>query len=231
MTLDNFISKIKQSYGDNLKSVVLFGSAAAQSPLPKRDLDLMLILESLQLEQLVTGARLIRRWMARGNPEPLLIDVAHIASSQDVFPIEFSDMQARHQILCGEDLLHHINIERPALRLQCEREIKQKILLLREHLILVYPRRRALRRLLLESAASILAIVRGTLRIIGETVAATSTEQVRQLSTLSNVDLNPLVEILADRHHERRIPRRRVQPLLERYLTSLEELATYIDQL
>ena len=231
MELDNFVSKLKRIYGDNLKSIVLFGSAVGQSPLPKRNLDLMLVLASLELERLVAGARLIRRWMRHGNPEPLFIDMARIATSLDVFPIEFSDMQARHQILYGEDPLQHITIEQPALRLQCEREIKQKILLLREHLITVYPRRRALRRLLLESAGSSLAIVRGTLRVIGETVAATSPDQVRQLSARSEVDLNPLLEILADRHNEKRIPTHRVPSLLEGYLTSLEELATYIDQL
>ncbi len=59
---------------------------------------------------------------------PLVMTIEYIKSSLDVFPIEFFTFREIHHTLYGEDLFRGLNINDHHLRLQCEREIKAKLL-------------------------------------------------------------------------------------------------------
>ena len=60
-------------------------------------------------------------------PDHLFTMVAtkqEIISSCDVFPITFLDMQRRHRLLYGDDVLEALDVGRDHLRLRCEQELK-----------------------------------------------------------------------------------------------------------
>ena len=50
-----------------------------------------------------------------------------IAESADVFPIEFLDIQRSHVLLHGDNPLTGVEIHGVHLRLQCERELREKM--------------------------------------------------------------------------------------------------------
>lgn len=232
MKLEKFIEQLKTAYGSKLQSIVLFGSAAAGDFQPGRsDYNVMVVLSDITPGALAQGAPLIRRWMKAGNPAPLLIDPQHIKSSKDVFPIEFSDMLEAHQILFGDSPLTGLVIDREQLRLQCESEIKQKILMLRERYVELYPSKRRLRKLMLRSFSSFLAIFRGYLRLKNLEVPKTKQAVLSKLNEATDFDTGVLERILAARTGERKIAGAKVLSLFAEYLTSLEKIATVIDQL
>jgi len=64
---------------------------------------------------------------SRRLPPPVLLTRDYIARSVDSFPVEFLDMALFHKVILGDDVLEEIRIERPPLRLQCERDLKAKL--------------------------------------------------------------------------------------------------------
>lgn len=232
MTLEKFVEQLKKVYADDLQSIVLYGSAAAGDfQKGASDYNVMVVLNGLTPEHLAKGSKLIRLWMRQGNSAPLLIDRAHLENSQDAFPIEFSDMKEAHRILLGENPLAGLVVNREQLRLQCEREIKQKILTLRERYTALFPSKRRIRKLMLSSVSSFLAIFRGYLRLTNATVPKKKREVLTRLNEMTQFDTSVLEQILAAREGTFTIGRAQVFPLFAAYLTTLEKMATLIDRL
>jgi len=119
--------------GSRLRSVVLYGSAARGDFHRKTsDFNLLLVLEDLSPATLEALEPALRRWTKAGQPVPRLFSPAVIAESADVFPIEFLDIRRSHVVLHGEDPLDGLEIHTDHLRLQCERELREKMMRLRE---------------------------------------------------------------------------------------------------
>ena len=56
--------------------------------------------------------------------------------SADVFTIELLDMQQHHRVLFGEDVLKGLQIPMDLHRVQVEYELREKLILLRQHILL-----------------------------------------------------------------------------------------------
>ena len=56
----------------------------------------------------------------------------YIRTSLDVFPVEFLNFKLIHATVFGEDIFESLEINRMDLRRQCERELKVKLVSLRQ---------------------------------------------------------------------------------------------------
>jgi hypothetical protein len=83
----------------------------------------------------------------------------------DVFPIEYLDMQRSHILVKGKDVLSDLTFEKEHIRLQCEREVKGKLLLLRERFSETHGKAKALAALISESLGAFIAIFEGLLHL------------------------------------------------------------------
>ncbi len=98
----------------------------------KTPIKLVVILRELPLDILRKNLKLVRAGVRRSIPAPLFLTQEHIVSSADVFPIEFITMKAFHTLIFGRDILSHVVIDDANLRLQCEQELKGKLIHLRQ---------------------------------------------------------------------------------------------------
>jgi hypothetical protein len=101
-----------------------------------------------------------------------------LEESADVFPIEFLDMRSHHILLMGRDLLAGLIVRRDHLRLQCERELREKMMRLCEAYIAAAGRERLLRRLVAESYPTFARIFRGCLLLSNGQVPRRDSEVV-----------------------------------------------------
>lgn len=230
MELDKFVQGLRESYGTNLKSVILYGSAVTGDS-AKNNNDIMVILADISPGELARGAKFIQQWMGAGNPEPLITDENHIKTSLDVFPIEFSDIRARHKILLGDNPLKDLPIKRGNLRLQCEREIKGLILALRERYVALYPNKRRISQLMLDSSGAFFAIFRATLRLLGKEVPSAKEAMLQKFNEATQIDTGTFNRILLTKTGEQKIEQEEALPLFSNYITTLEKVANLIDGL
>ncbi|HMD67569.1 MAG TPA: hypothetical protein VKF42_01735 [Chitinivibrionales bacterium] len=114
-------------YGNDLLSVIVYGSAAGPDFDPKKsDVNLLVVISAATLPMLETSAACQERWMKKRFSRPLIMDKEYITRSLDSFPIEFLAMKDSYAVVFGEDVLKDISIRNEDLRLQIEREIKGK---------------------------------------------------------------------------------------------------------
>src|SRR5436305_14017555 len=133
MTPDELVEQLRAAYGADLRSVVLYGSAAVGEHIPKRsDYNVLVIVDSLSVEQLRAAAAVARSWGEAGNPAPMTLTLNEWRGSADIFAMEYADILERHKILYGEDPFDGIRADHHDLRLQLEHEAMGKLLKLRQ---------------------------------------------------------------------------------------------------
>jgi hypothetical protein len=229
MTAEQFTENLKQTCGDNLLAVVLYGSTAAGDGVEgKSDVNLMAVLKEAGLPALKAVAKAAGDWIKEGNPPPLVFSRERLLASGDTFPIELSDMKDFHRLLHGEDLLPGIKVEAAHLRLAVEREFKGKLLLLRGSYLACCGDPEAVERLLTASLSQFLVLCRAALRLREGTVPASKLECAEKLQ--DHADFYP--DVFRDAHALRRGEYKGGQEpevLFGRYLAAIDALCGALD--
>ena len=166
--LTGFVGDVRELYGEDLLAVLLYGSAAAGEHVPGRsDVNVVVVLRKLTPADLRRAAAHLKSWHRRGFATPLFFDPEILHDSLDVFPIEFLDMQERHRTLWGADLLANLVVAQGNLRLQCEQELRGKLMKLRQSYVESAHSPGELERVLMAAASSIAVLARTLLRLGG----------------------------------------------------------------
>lgn len=153
----------KGLFGEDLISIILYGSATGKDYRPGHsDINFMIILSERGIENLERAFKTVNRWKKRKVAVPLFLTPHYVETSTDVFPLEYMNFQHNHTLVYGEDILKDLSFEREMIRLQCEREIKGKLLLLRESFLGSLGRRRIMKEMIGQSSPSLFFSCRGS---------------------------------------------------------------------
>src|SRR5918998_3353072 len=126
------IDDLRSTHGENLASVVLYGSAATGEYVESRsDYNLLIALHRITPEDLRLAQAPVREWRRLGHPVPVYFTTEELRDAADVFPIEFHEMQRARVVLYGADPFATMEIHDHNLRHQTEYELRSKLLQLR----------------------------------------------------------------------------------------------------
>ena len=160
--------QVRQVFGAELVSLVLYGSAAGEDFAPGRsDLNFAIIFEQLGFAQLKALHQHLPAWRKLGAATPLLLDRRFLERGRDVFPTEFLDIKAQHRVLYGEEIFATLSIDPRHLRYQSEHEARSKLLRLRALYVEVGADQKRLSAMMVDSVKSFLIIMRNLLRLHG----------------------------------------------------------------
>ena len=135
--VDEFVKRVREAGGANVESLILFGSAVAGDFHPGlSNFNLLCILRVSSFEALKSLAPVAKWWDKQKQPPPLCMTRQEIERSTDVFTIELLDMQQHHRVVYGEDVLSGLQIPMDLHRVQVEYELREKLILLRQHVLL-----------------------------------------------------------------------------------------------
>ncbi len=210
-------------------SAVLYGSAARDDYIPGRsDINLMLVLEQLDASTLRSLSRGFAGWRKATPEPPLILSRPEWTRATDAFPIEITDMRLSYQVLRGSDPLDGVRVEPADLRKALEREFRGKLLRLRQGYGTYAPEPAALGALGLQSAATILVLLRGVLTIVGKRVPSNANELAATAADLIGFEPEHLLHVV--RHRSDR-EWRCGAPEFENYMNAVEQTAGFVDQL
>jgi predicted nucleotidyltransferase len=227
--LNNFSQKLKDIYNDGLLSLIVYGSAASGEFIDKHsDLNLLVVLKNTDLETIKKSSKLIHKFRII---KPLFLTEEYIASSIDIFPIEFLDMQENYFILYGKDVLKDIHIDMRNLRFQCEQELKAKLIKLRQEYLFLNNDPSALSNLLLISCTSILHILRNVLRIKGRKPAYLKSEVLKELVSEFKINIQVWERILAAKNKQIKLKKQEIEQLFIAFVNELESIVNIVDKL
>src|SRR6266850_771346 len=162
--LNRLVDDLRAAYGENLASIVLYGSVAAGDHVELRsDHNLLIVLKRIALEDLRLSQTTIRDWLSLGQPMPVYFTVEELKRAADVFPIEFLQMEQARKVLHGGDPFELVEISRANLRHQTEYELRTKLIQLRRLYIPASVSVEKLTALMSDSLASFAALFRAVL--------------------------------------------------------------------
>ena len=231
MSPEEFSDKLRDTLGDRLTCIVLYGSAAAdeRSELYS-DFNTLVVCKRLGVEELRTIRPLSHEWFEAGNPPPLLFTRERLLESSDVFPIELLDIKENHLLLYGEDILKRLPISQENLRFQLEHELKGKLIQLRESYLVYGDTPADQLEMMLRSLSSFQVLLRACLRFFEVSVPVKKRDAVDRLDKHVSFDLNAFRR-LQDIKNGEEWTELEVEQLFQRYLDTIENAADLINRL
>ena len=228
--LNEFVEKLRGAAGENLVSLILYGSAAQGEFHPEySDLNLLCFVRDTSFVSLTHVAPAMDWWRSKKHHPPLVLTPDELSTSADVFSIEFLDMKQRYRVLYGEDLLRDLSVPMTNHRQQLEYELREKLFLLRQHLLLVGSDEKKLWDVMLHSLPSFTTLFRHVLVELGEGTPKHSRDAVAELSERLKFDDLPFLQLMDVRG--RKIDRweLRATQVASRYLKTIEQVSTAVD--
>lgn len=202
--LTDFVSRMKEFAGDNLESIILYGSAArGEFKEGHSDLNVLCVLRSLAPRELARVSPAVRWWCHdQHETPPLFFTTEELRSSADVFPIEFLDMQQNHRVLHGSDVVAHLHVPTNLHRIQVEHDLRTLLLKLRQHFLFSHQNEQDLRAAAAKSASSALVLLRHTLLALDEKPPSNPHDVFARIAALTGADAAAFAAAfdLRDRH-------------------------------
>jgi len=231
-TISEFVTRLQAAAGANLESVILFGSAVAGDFHPEfSNVNLFCVVRDSSFAALQALAPAVKWWNAQKQPPPLFMTRGEIERSVDVFTIELIDMQQHHRVLFGEDVVQGLAIPANLHRVQVEYELREKLALLRHHMLLASGNDSRLWDLLVRSVSSFATLFRHALIVLGHDAPVGKREAVVALSKRIGFDASGILQVLDIREKKSDRKKFDVTDVFSRYLAAVAQAAAAVDKM
>ena len=222
----------KDIYGDDLFSIILYGSATGRDYRPgKSDINFMIVLSEEGIERLDRAFEIVKKWRKRNVAIPLFLTENYVETSTDVFPIEYLNFKSNYVPVYGKDILKDLSFDTEFVRLQCEREIKGKLLLLREAYLETSGKGRALKDVISQSIRAFVAIFEALLHVKGLELPKGKLQIIRATVQAFDIDSSVFEKLLDVKDDKIKPGDDEMRGLFQKYLAEVRKLSKQVDAL
>ncbi len=226
------VEELLKEHGSNVHSYHIVGSAVIPDYNEKlSDINSVAVLHNMDLKFISFLAPLGRKYGKKHIAAPLVMTPEYIHQSLDVFPIEFLDFKLIHETVYGHDLLKGLQISAHNLRLQCEREIKTKLIHLGQGYLSSLGKKERLTTVLVRSITGSMALFRAVISLLGKEPPVPRAEVIKTFGAATEIDTNIFEKMLMLKTGLIKPKEQELQTLFERYYNSLEATGKIIDGL
>ncbi len=229
----NLIDDLKTTHGENLASVVLYGSAATGEFEPNAsDYNLLIALKRITPKDLREAQAPMREWKRLGHPLPVYFTTQELQDAADVFPIEFHQMEKARVVLFGDDPFGSLRISDEFLRHQTEYELRSKLLQLRRLYIPASVNTENLKSLMSDSLVSFTALFRAALILRGQNPPVRKTEIIIAIVRELKLEAKSFEKILSFRRKDApAIGESELHEVFADYLVQIEKVIEAVDKI
>jgi predicted nucleotidyltransferase len=225
-----FQDEILSGYKDNIHSITLTGSALTDDFVPgKSDINSVVVLMEMDLKFLELLATLGKKYQKKGIAAPLIMTPEYIVNSLDVFPIEFLNIKLLHNTIFGENLFQDLKINRSDLRLQCERELKVRLIGLRQGYISCLGNSKMLMDMFIDSFSGYIPLFKGIILLLGKEPPVTSRDVINVLEEVSGVPTSVFNKVLTQKKQKTKLMMGQLNTIFEEYYAAIERLGDITD--
>ena len=228
--LQDLVTRLQRACGNNLLSVVVYGSAAREDFHETfSDVNTLILLQQLPPESFAPLSEVLR-WWSRDEKlrPPLVMTLEELRESADVFAIELLDIKRSHRTLFGEDLVTTVDVPMNLHRVEVEHELRTTLLRLRHHFLLASDNNDELREVLAKSVTSVVTLFRHALIAVGKEPPYDKAQSVQLAADTFGVEAVPLRTILELRSREQKPGD--VRDLYHAYMTAIQKVAYELER-
>lgn len=227
---NTFTQSLLETLGDQLRSVILYGSCVTGDFVEKRsDYNLLVVVADLSFPVLKRLKSPISKWVRAGQRAPLLFTEKRLQQSADVFPIELYDLRDQRKVLHGEDVIAKLELTPKNLRLQLESELKGKLIALREGYFARDGKSKALVELVVASLSNFQVLMRAALRLHNVEIPKDKDAVVDLLANHTPFDTAPFHRAASIKEGKLSIDSSEAEALFAEYLGAVEQLVDAVD--
>ncbi len=226
------VEDMLREHASNIHSFHIVGSAVIPDYNEKlSDINSVVVLHNMDLQFIKFLAPLGKKYGKKKVAAPLVMTPEYIDRSLDAFPIEFLDFKRLHKTVYGHDLLKDLQINTPSLRLQCEREIKIKLIGLRQEYLSSLGKKELIAAVLVRSFTGSMALFRAMITLLGKEPPVPRAEVITMLGSETGIDTGIFEKLLMLKSDLLKPSEQELASFFERYYNALEATGKIIDDL
>ena len=219
-------------FGNELVSLAIYGSAAGGSYIRgKSDINLLVVLTPAGLDKLTEVLDTVKSWKKRRVAIPLIMTKDFIKSALDSYPIEFLGMKNSHILIYGENILEELNFNPDDLRLQIERELRGKLILLRQGYLEAEGKAQSLRKLISNSLTAFIAVFNALLYFKQGKAPRGRRETIKEMGQLFTIDAAVFMLCADIKEGKDKLNDAEVVDIFKKYLREVNNICSIVDQL
>lgn len=230
---DIFVSLIEdytKVFGKDLVSLIIYGSAAGGYYVKgKSDINLLVVLTPEGTNRLEEAMETVKRWKKRKVAVPWVMTKHFIESSRDAYPIEFLNLKHNHILIYGENVLDTLAFRPDDLRLQIEKELKGKLILLREAYFETESHPKKLADLISRSITAFISIFKALVYLKQKTVPQQRRDAIKELAKIFAFDESVFLTCVDIKEETAKLSKAEVTDVFKRYIREVEKLCDIVD--
>lgn len=228
--LKPFLEEVLSGYAENIHSIHVIGSSITPDFNPRTsDINSIFVLKQMDLKFLEVLAPKGKKYKKQRIAAPLLMTPDYISKSLDVFPIEFLNFKLIHETVYGEDVLGELDILHGDLRNQCEREIKVKLIGLRQGYLSSMGDAKTITEGLVGAITANTPLFRGIIRLFGKAPPVGWDDVLAKLEQVTAVDCGVFRRVLDEKRRREKLSLSELNTLFEDYYAATEKLGKIVD--
>jgi hypothetical protein len=225
-----FLDKIFENHQDLIHSIHIVGSALTQDFDPKiSDINSVVVLHKMDLKFLEFLAPLGKKYGKKRIAAPLIMTPEYIENSLDVFPLEFFNIKMLHHTVWGEDIFQFLEIHQSDLRRQCEKELKVKLIGLRQGYISASGDQKILARGFAESFAGYMPLFKAIIFLLGKEAPHHNEDILTALEEVSGVRTEVFRQVSKQKKQKTKPSITELNMVFEDYYRAIEKLGEITD--
>ena len=222
----------RQVFGKDLVSLILYGSAASGHYVKgKSDINLLVVVTKEGINRLEDSLAIVKQWKKNRVAVPLVMTKAFIESSLDCYPIEFLNMKNSHILIHGEDVLEQLKFKPEDLRLQIEKELKGKLVLLRQSYLESEGNSRQIKQLISRSVTAFISIFNALIYLKQGSAQQKRRETIKELAKLFTFDANLFLTCVDIKEGVDKLSGEEIARVFNKYLREVENICNIVDGL
>jgi hypothetical protein len=227
-----FLEEVLSKDKGKIHSIHITGSSITDDFDPKvSDVNSIFVLKDMDLKFLELLAPLGKKYGKDRVAAPLIMTPEYIRRSLDVFPIEFLNFKLIHATVLGEDILEDIEINRMDLRHQCERELKVKLIWLRQGYISSAGNRKLLTEGFVSSISGYIPLFRGIIVLLGKEPPIGQAGVIASLAEASGINTGVFSRVLREKREKIKLTLQELNTIFEEYYAVTEQLGKIVDEI
>ncbi|MBW1748156.1 MAG: hypothetical protein JRE07_08865 [Deltaproteobacteria bacterium] len=227
-----FQDEILRSYKENIHSITITGSSLTDDFDPgKSDVNSVFVLDEMDLKFLEILAPLGKKYGKKRIAAPLIMTPEYIKNSLDVFPLEFLDIKLLHKTIYGEDIFHDLKIDQSDLRLQCERELKVRLIGLRQGYLSSSGDGKILTDMFIDSFSGYISLFRSIIVLLGKEPPLRNHDVLTALEEVSGINTRVFRTVFKQKKQKTKLMMEQLNAIFEDYYTTLEKLGDITDDI
>ena len=227
-----WLEPVRAALGQDFLATYLTGSVLTQGfDSGRSEVNLLVVARRMDGETLDAVARAVPTSKQAPRFAPLFMTERQIRNSLDSFPIEWIEIHESHLLVEGHDVIGTLEVPRTYLRLQCEHELRAKLILLRQSYLLGARQPDRLEPVLRGSASGFATLFRTLLRLAGESPPADTAQVIERVADLHRLQAEGLLGAYLVRAGQRRYRGHELLAIYRKFLVEIERLVDAIDEM